>query len=101
MKPKELNSKLIEIAQSIGFRIKRDNGNFRGGDCILFNEKIIVLNKNLPFEEQNIILATAIEPFLNDIYVKPNIRELISSLSMPERNNIQIFINNKEDGDGS
>ena len=55
-----------------------DNGNFNSGYCLIEDEKIIVINKNRPFENRVRVLCEILsEVDLNEIYIKPYIRELI------------------------
>ncbi|MGQ9819423.1 MAG: hypothetical protein ACUVQ1_05810 [Candidatus Kapaibacteriales bacterium] len=97
MKIKEFYKELTELAISLGYTIRRDNGNFRGGACILNKEKIIVLNKNFPLEYQANILSNAIYQEIQSKFIKPELRERIEK----EVDNgfltpIQIIVNNEE-----
>lgn len=77
MRIKDFYKELIELASTLGYRICRDNGNFRGGACILNNEKIIVLNRNLPIELQANILSNAIYHEIQSKFIKPELRKRI------------------------
>jgi hypothetical protein len=98
MKIKELYGELLEIAKSIGFSIKKDNGNFHGGACVLYDERIILLNKNVPLEAHINIIANAIAPYINEIFIKPKVRELIEKeIDRGLNNPIEIIVKNKEE----
>lgn len=93
MKTKAFYAELLEIARSVGFSIKRDNGSFRGGACLLYDEKIILLNKNVPLETHINVVANAIAPYVGEIFVKPKIRELIEKeIDKGLNNPIEIII---------
>ncbi len=77
MKSKELFNEMLEALKSIGFKIRRDNGNFAGGACLFKNEKIIVLNKNLPVENHLSILSNILYSYLDETYLKPKVREFV------------------------
>lgn len=77
MKTKELYNEMLEALKSIGFKILRDNGNFAGGACLLKDEKIIVLNKNLPLENHLSILANVLYSYLDETYLKPKVRDFV------------------------
>lgn len=97
MKTKDFYKELIELASALGYTIRRDNGNFRGGACILNNEKIIVLNKNLPIETQVNILSNAIYPEIQSKFIKPGLRERIEKeVENGLKTQIQIIVKNEE-----
>lgn len=77
MKNKELYDSMIEVLKGLGYRILKDNGTFNGGACILKDERLIVLNKNLPLEMHLSILANALYQHQNEVYLKPKIREFV------------------------
>ena len=78
MKPKNLFEELIGIAKQLGFAIRKDTGNFRSSNCILKEEKIIILNKFGSIESHNSTLAQAINQAENNsIFIKPIIREYL------------------------
>ena len=79
MKPRELFEELTAIAKSLGFTIRKDTGNFRSSNCILRDEKIILLNKFNTPEAHNRTLASAINlADNNSIYIKPVVREFLA-----------------------
>lgn len=42
--------KLQEVLKTQGFRIRYERGNFRGGYCLVMQEKMIIINKFFPLE---------------------------------------------------
>jgi len=79
-----LNSKKIyielkEVFDKIGYKVILDNGNFNSGYCLLEDDKVIVINKNKPYENRVRVLSQILSSIkLDDIYIKPYIRELIT-----------------------
>jgi len=70
---------LKDIFDKIGYKIILDNGNFNSGYCILENEKVIVINKNKPYENRVRVLSEILSSLkLDNIYIKPYIREMLS-----------------------
>ena len=79
MKTKYIYSELKDIFEKIGYKIILDNGNFNSGHCILEDEKVIVINKNKPYENRVRVLSEILSSIkLDNIYIKPYIRELIT-----------------------
>ena len=78
MKAKKIYIELKEVFQKLEYNIILDNGNFDSGYCLIEDEKIIVINKNRPFENRVRVLCEILSGIdLNEIYIKPYIRELI------------------------
>lgn len=84
MKPQKLYEELSEIAKSLGYKIRKDIGNFKSNNCILKDEKIIILNKYSGIEGYNSIIAKAIyDSDYEGIFIKPIVREYIEQVSKP------------------
>lgn len=97
MRIKDFYKELLELATFVGYKIRKDNGNFRGGACILNDQKLIVLNKYLPIESQVNVIANAIYTNIDTIYLKPNLREKIEKeVENGFLTPIEIIVNNKE-----
>jgi len=79
LKSRKIYNELKDIFDRIGYKIILDNGNFNSGYCILEEEKVIVINKNKPYENRVRTLSEILSSIeLDNIYIKPYIRELIS-----------------------
>ncbi len=79
LKSKKIYNELKDIFDKIGYKIILDNGNFNSGYCILENEKVIVINKNKPYENRVRVLSEILSSLkLDNIYIKPYIREMLS-----------------------
>ena len=80
MKLNTIFQDLINISEILGVKIVQEKGNFEGGYCILVKEKIIVINKLKPIEQQIKALAQAFSRWdISEIYLKPAIRQIIES----------------------
>ena len=73
-------NELKEVFEKLNYKVVLDKGNFNTGYCLLEHEKIIVVNKNKPFENRVKILSSLLSKIdTDDIYLKPRIRELMIS----------------------
>ena len=78
MKLKLIYYELRELLEKLGYKLVLDKGSFNTGYCLLEDEKIIVINKNKPYENRIKILSKILSKIDTDnIYIKPKIRELI------------------------
>lgn len=74
----ELLPELESIASQLGIRLRYEKGDFEGGYCVLKSERIIVINKKLSPSMRLSVLARGISEIgLNNIYVKPAVRNFI------------------------
>ena len=79
MKAKNTYIELKDIFEKLGYKIILDNGSYNSGYSLLEDEKIIVINKNKPFENRVRVLSEILSSIkLDNIYVKPYIREMIT-----------------------
>jgi len=78
MEHQELLSELESTASQLGIRLRYEKGDFEGGYCVLKSERIIVINKKLSPTVRLSVLARGISEIgLNNIYVKPAVRNFI------------------------
>jgi hypothetical protein len=49
---KKLAERVELLLQQLGYKIRYEKGNFRGGVCVLEDQKLIVINKFFPFESR-------------------------------------------------
>ena len=79
MKLKLIYNELKELFEKLGYKLVLDKGSFNTGYCLLEDEKMIVINKNKPYENRIKILSKILSKIdTNNIYIKPKIRELIN-----------------------
>lgn len=78
MKTKTVIEELEQAAGQLGYEVRREKGNFRGGPCRVDGESIIMLNKRHLPETQLVILADALrETPIDTIYLKPAVRDAL------------------------
>lgn len=77
-----LIKEITELYEQIGFKVRTEKGNFKGGFCLLREQKILLLNRNLEQDKKlGFLLKNLSELNTEDIYIKPAIRELIDNQS--------------------
>ena len=90
MRLKEINRKyedlindFIELSDRLNVKIVHDKGDFNGDHCLLFTNNLIVINKHKPLEQRVNILAKCFGiMILDNIYIKPMLRELIDQVKL-------------------
>lgn len=75
MKTEQIVEELKQAAGRLGFNVRAEKGNFRGGRCKVGGEEIIMLNgRHLP-EAQLAILADSLRGLpVDQIFMKPAVR---------------------------
>lgn len=81
MKPEKLFLELEGLTEQLGYRIRKERGNFRGGYCVVEGEKIVMINKNHPTEYQVGMLARFLhtQP-TEELFIKPAVRRQLEKL---------------------
>lgn len=81
MKPEKLFIELEELVERAGYTIRKERGTFRGDHCVMEGDKLVVINKKRPIEQQVGLLARVLnKDKLRDIYIKPAVREELEAL---------------------
>lgn len=79
---KLIQTELEDIALRLGYKVRYEKGNFSGGYCILKESKLLVVNSRNEFERRMIIVSKCLKEIgIDDIYIKPNIRDFIEKSS--------------------
>lgn len=78
---------LEEVIHRLGYKVRYEKGNFRGGHCIIKEDKLFVINSRFDIEKRISTIAKNLNQFdLEEIYLKPHIRELIDKeISLKEK----------------
>ena len=72
----ELENALIRL----GWNIRQEKGNFKGGACLLSGEQMVIINKKLNVEERIEIFSKALKKNeLDDLYLLPEVRQFLES----------------------
>lgn len=81
MKTQKLLLELEQLVEQLGYTIRKEKGTFRGDSCVMEGEKLVVLNKKKPDQQQVGLLARVLkDKELQDIYIKPVIRKELEKL---------------------
>jgi hypothetical protein len=84
IKEKELEDLLNDLkslATQMGAKVRFEKGDFKGGYCILKENKVIVLNKISNLQRKVITLAAALKELgLEEVYISPKLREFIDEM---------------------
>lgn len=78
MKPKEMHKELLEIAKNIGVKVRKGDGKFRSGLCMVNDSPVIVINKTTPVEGAVSVIAKGLASLnLENMFIKPAVRDFI------------------------
>ncbi|MEQ9264116.1 MAG: hypothetical protein RLN81_02775 [Balneolaceae bacterium] len=76
MKPDKLLLELEQLLEQTGYKLRKERGSFRGADCVIEGDKIVMVNKNKPTESQLGTIARVLGQInLDGVYIKPLIRK--------------------------
>ena len=76
MKPDKLLLELELLLEQAGYKLRKERGSFRGNDCLIEGEKLVMVNKNKPVESQVGTLARVLANIdLSNTYIKPAIKK--------------------------
>jgi hypothetical protein len=79
---KQMLTELEEVAGKLGYKIRYEKGNFAGGYCVLKESRLLVVNSRNEIERRIIIAAKCLKEIgIDDIFVKPGVREIIEKES--------------------
>lgn len=77
-KKDDLIDELTDVMNKLGFTVRVEKGTFKGGFCLLREQKLFLMNKNLEQDKKINLLSKNIASIgVEGIYLKPNVRELI------------------------
>ena len=73
---------LKQIAQELGAKVRFERGDFKGGYCIVKEDKTIVINKLSTLQKKIMILTSALKDLgVDEKYLPPRIREIIEEIN--------------------
>ncbi|HEY3250547.1 MAG TPA: hypothetical protein VGK25_05460 [Ignavibacteria bacterium] len=79
---KQTLADLEELAEKLGYKIRYEKGNFQGGYCILKESRLLVVNSRSEHERRVSIISKSLKEIgIDDVYVKPGLREIIEKES--------------------
>ncbi|MDR9417638.1 hypothetical protein [Gracilimonas sp.] len=72
---------LEQILEQAGYTLRKERGSFRGDECIIEGQKLVVVNKNKPIESQLGTMGRVLgEIDLAGVYIKPAVRRKLEDL---------------------
>lgn len=81
MKADKLLLELEHLLEQSGYRLRKERGSFRGADCIVEGDKLVIVNKNKPVEAQLSTIAKVLgQVDLAEKYIKPAVRKDLEKL---------------------
>lgn len=81
MKTEKLLLELEDLCEKCGYTIRKERGSFKGDQCVVEGDKLIVINKNRPVEAQAAILASVLkDKGADEIFIKPAVRKKLEEL---------------------
>lgn len=77
---KLLLAELEDIVRRLGYNLRYEKGDFEGGYCLLKESRLFVINSKNEAEKRIGIIARNLKEIgIDDIFVKPQIREVIET----------------------
>ena len=81
MKPDKLLLELEQLLEQSGYRLRKERGAFKGADCVIEGDKLVMVNKNKPVESQLGTIARVLGQIdLAGTYIKPIVRKELDAL---------------------
>jgi hypothetical protein len=79
MKSEKLVQHLSEAVRKLGYKLRVEEGNFRGGQCIFGEDRLIILNRRMTQEERAEVLARVLNSQdLDQIFLLPEVRSYVN-----------------------
>ncbi|MBZ0178579.1 MAG: hypothetical protein K8F36_04740 [Melioribacteraceae bacterium] len=86
LKEKEFENLLNDLkslAAQMGAKVRFERGDFKGGYCLMKDDKLIVINKLSNTQRKVMVLAAALKELgIDEVYLPPNIREAIEEMDI-------------------
>lgn len=80
MKTEQIVQELEEAVRQFGLPVRREQGRFRGGQCLVNGEALVVLNKRHPPEVHLAVLAEVLRTLpVETIFLRPAVREAMEA----------------------
>ena len=81
MKSDKLLLELESVLEKSGYKLRKERGSFRGADCTIEGDKLVIVNKNKPIEAQLGTIAKFLGSVdLTDSFIKPAVRKELEKL---------------------
>jgi hypothetical protein len=85
MKPEKLVQHLTDTLRKTGYKVRTEEGNFRGGSCVFAEDRLVILNRRMSQEERAELLGRVLSgENLDGIFMVPEVRAFIEkSIKLP------------------
>lgn len=81
MKTEQIVEELKTAAEQLGYRVRTEKGNFKGGRCVVGEENIIMLNKRHLPQLQLVILAQCLRDLpIDEVFLRPAVRSALEDV---------------------
>ena len=81
MKADKLLLELEHLLEQCGYRLRKERGSFRGNNCIIEGDMLVIVNKNKPIESQVGTIARILSDVdLSATYIKPAVKKELNIL---------------------
>jgi hypothetical protein len=72
---------LADAVRQTGYKVRTEEGNFRGGQCIYHEEQLIFLNRRMSLDERAELLAKvlAADENVDGMYLLPEVRRFVEN----------------------
>lgn len=81
MKPEKLLLELEQLLEQCDYRLRKERGSFRGNNCVIEGDRLVIVNKNKPIESQIGTIARILGNLdLSSNYIKPAVKKELSIL---------------------
>ena len=80
MEKETILEELTITCGQLGYAIRYEKGDFNGGQCILREKRLLIVNRKFPIEKKISTIALALgELGIDAIFVKPVLRNIIEN----------------------
>ncbi len=81
MKTDKLLLELELLLEQCDYRLRKERGSFRGNNCVIEGDRLVIVNKNKPLESQIGTIARILSTVdLSSIYIKPAVKKELGIL---------------------
>jgi hypothetical protein len=78
----EIIQDLKALAAQLGAEVRFEKGDFKGGYCLLKDNKVIIINKMANLQKKIMILSMALKELgIDALYLTPRMREIIDEMA--------------------
>jgi hypothetical protein len=81
LKTDKLLLELELLLEQCDYRLRKERGSFRGNNCVIEGDRLVIVNKNKPIESQIGTIARILSTVdLSSIYIKPAVKKELGIL---------------------